>query len=137
MKKWPKTIMLMDAVAKINYPQCELLLLHACTGISKLYFAMRTCSPQVFKMAQRSFDAALCCALERILTASRPGFASGPAFNDALCAFNMKMEIDLLSNASKIAAPKLMKKLADIYFTRATQTAKSTFSLSSRQMALW
>nr|GEY29700.1 hypothetical protein [Tanacetum cinerariifolium] len=30
-----------------------------------------------------------------------------------------------------------MKKLADIYFTRVTQTAESTFSLSSRQMALW
>ncbi|GKB01714.1 hypothetical protein Tco_0829758 [Tanacetum coccineum] len=63
--------------------------------------------------------------------------ASGPAFNDALCAFNTKMETDLLSNASEITAPKLMKKLADIYFTRVTQTAESTFSLSSRQIALW
>ncbi|GJT05704.1 putative reverse transcriptase domain-containing protein [Tanacetum coccineum] len=63
--------------------------------------------------------------------------ASGPAFNDALCAFNVKMETDLLSNESEIAAPKLMKKLADIYFTRVTQTAESTFSLSSRQIALW
>ncbi|GKC71381.1 hypothetical protein Tco_1117264 [Tanacetum coccineum] len=47
--------------------------------------------------------------------------ASGPAFNDALCAFNTKIETDLLSNASEIAAPKLMKKLIDIYFTRVTQ----------------
>ncbi|GKB99825.1 hypothetical protein Tco_0985962 [Tanacetum coccineum] len=30
-----------------------------------------------------------------------------------------------------------MKKLTDIYFTRVTQTAESTFSFSSRQMALW
>ncbi|GJT85315.1 hypothetical protein Tco_1067032 [Tanacetum coccineum] len=30
-----------------------------------------------------------------------------------------------------------MKKLADIYFTRVTQTAESTFSLSYRHMALW
>ncbi|GKC22948.1 hypothetical protein Tco_1025098, partial [Tanacetum coccineum] len=106
-------------------------------------------------MAQHSFDAALRSALERIVTASGPGFSdwqwrlatlpfafggvrpSGPAFNDAVCAFNVKMETDLLSNASEIAAPKLMKKLADIYFTRVTQTAEATFSLSSRQIALW
>ncbi|GJV43208.1 hypothetical protein Tco_1427744 [Tanacetum coccineum] len=140
------------------------------------------------EMAQRAFDAALCSALKRIVTASGPGFgdwqwrlatlsfafgglgvycagdvliyaflasklqsaslqtkllrhssivASGPAFNDALCAFNTKMKTGLLSNASEIAASKLMKKWADIYFTRVTQTAKPTFSLSSRQMALW
>ncbi|GJR00110.1 hypothetical protein Tco_0523094 [Tanacetum coccineum] len=62
--------------------------------------------------------------------------ANGLAFNDALCAFNTKMEIGLLSNTSQITSPKLTKKLADIYFTRVTQTAESTFSLSSRQMAL-
>ncbi|GKA49189.1 putative reverse transcriptase domain-containing protein [Tanacetum coccineum] len=159
MKRVAKTIVLMETIAKINDPQCELLLLRACADISKLYFAMRTCSPQVFEMAQRSFDAALRSTLECIVTAYGPGFghwqwrlatlpfafgglgvycvAFGPAFNDALCVFNTKMETDLLSNASEIAAPKLMKKLADIYFTRVTQTAESTFSLSSRQMALW
>ncbi|GKA27063.1 hypothetical protein Tco_0713231 [Tanacetum coccineum] len=63
--------------------------------------------------------------------------ASGTTFDDALCLFNTKMETGLLSNLSEIALPKLMKKLVDIYFTRVTQTAKSTFSLSSRQMALW
>ncbi|GJT75783.1 hypothetical protein Tco_1042508 [Tanacetum coccineum] len=136
MKKVAKTIVLMDTVARINDPQCELLLLRACAGISKLYFAMRTCSPRVFEMAQRSFDAALRSALERIVTAYGPGFASGTTFDDALCLFNTKIETDLLSNLSEIAAPKLMKKLADIYFTRVTQTAESTFSLSFRQMAL-
>nr|GEY16073.1 putative GDP-L-fucose synthase 2 [Tanacetum cinerariifolium] len=35
---------------------------------------MRTCSPQVFEMAERFFDAAHRCALERIVTASGPGF---------------------------------------------------------------
>ncbi|GJW32756.1 hypothetical protein Tco_0052788 [Tanacetum coccineum] len=45
MKRVAKTIMLMNAVAKINDPQCELLLLRAYTGISELYFAMRTCPP--------------------------------------------------------------------------------------------
>ncbi|GKD09303.1 hypothetical protein Tco_1188988, partial [Tanacetum coccineum] len=63
--------------------------------------------------------------------------ASGTTFDDALCLFNTKMETGLLSNLSEIAVPKLMKKLTDIYFTRVTQTAESTFSLSSRQMALW
>ncbi|GJR91880.1 hypothetical protein Tco_0215891 [Tanacetum coccineum] len=61
----------------------------------------------------------------------------GLAFEDALCGFNLKMEIDLLSNPTEIAVPKLMKKLADIYFTRVTQIAESTFSLSTRQMTLW
>nr|GEY13621.1 hypothetical protein [Tanacetum cinerariifolium] len=63
--------------------------------------------------------------------------ASGSTFDDALCVFNTSMEIDFLSNPSEIAAPKLMKKMADIYFTRVTKDAESTFSLSSRQMALW
>nr|GEW73092.1 hypothetical protein [Tanacetum cinerariifolium] len=47
------------------------------------------------------------------------------------------MEIGPLSNPSEIAALKLMKKLADIYFTRVTQSEESTFSLSPRQIALW
>ncbi|GJT70041.1 hypothetical protein Tco_1029327 [Tanacetum coccineum] len=59
------------------------------------------------------------------------------AFDNALKAFNVKMEIELLSNPSEIAAPILMKKLTDIYFTSVTQMAESTFPLSPRQMALW
>ncbi|GJX80911.1 putative reverse transcriptase domain-containing protein [Tanacetum coccineum] len=135
MKRVEKTIVLMDTIVKINDPQCELLLLRACAGISNLYFAMRTCSPRVFEMAQCCFNAALRSALERIVTAS--GHAFGRAFTDALCVFNTKMETDLLSNTSEIAARKLIKKLADIYFTRVTQTAEFTFSLSSRQIASW
>ncbi|GKE27687.1 putative reverse transcriptase domain-containing protein [Tanacetum coccineum] len=50
MKRVGKNIGLMDAVAKITDPQCELLHLRACMGKSKLYFAMRTCSPRVFEM---------------------------------------------------------------------------------------
>ncbi|GJX37316.1 hypothetical protein Tco_0250619, partial [Tanacetum coccineum] len=48
--------------------------------------------------------------------------ASGSTFDDALSAFNTSMEIDFLSNPSEIAAPKLMKKKADIYFTWDTLT---------------
>ncbi|GKE34059.1 reverse transcriptase domain-containing protein, partial [Tanacetum coccineum] len=179
MKRVVKTIGLMDAVAKINDPQCELLLLRSCTGISKLYSSMRTCPPRVFESAQRSFDMALRSSLKRIVIAYGPGFddwqwrlatlpfvfgglgvylagdvlnyaflasrlpsaglqskllrhtgiiASGPNFNDALCVFNTSMETDFLSNPSEIAAPKLMKKMADIYFTRVTKNAESTFS---------
>ncbi|GJX09796.1 hypothetical protein Tco_0199655 [Tanacetum coccineum] len=47
------------------------------------------------------------------------------------------MKTDHLSNPSEIAAPKPMKKMTDIYFTRVTKNAESTFSLSPRQMALW
>ncbi|GKE00770.1 hypothetical protein Tco_1388753 [Tanacetum coccineum] len=56
----------------------------------------------------------------------------GPIFNDALSVFNTSMETDLLNNPSKIAGPKLMKKIEDIYFTRVTKNAESTFSLSPR-----
>ncbi|GJU06617.1 hypothetical protein Tco_1123047 [Tanacetum coccineum] len=58
-------------------------------------------------------------------------------FDDAFYVFNTSMETDLLSNRSEIVAPKLMKKMADIYFTRVTKNAESTFSLSRRQVALW
>ncbi|GKD45222.1 hypothetical protein Tco_1269867 [Tanacetum coccineum] len=61
----------------------------------------------------------------------------GPIFNDALSVFNISMETDLLCNPSEIAAPKLMKKMTDIYFTRVTKNTESTFSLSPRQMAMW
>ncbi|GKC40563.1 hypothetical protein Tco_1052947 [Tanacetum coccineum] len=62
---------------------------------------------------------------------------SGSTFDDALCVFNNAMEIDFLSTPSEVAAPKIMKKMADIYFTRVTKDAESSFSLSPRQMALW
>ncbi|GKB25017.1 hypothetical protein Tco_0864418 [Tanacetum coccineum] len=136
----------MDAIAKVNDPQCELLLLRFCTGISRLYFTMHTCPPRVFESAQRSFDVALRSSLERIrlgvysagdvlnyaFLASRlqsiglqtkllrhTGIVSlGPIFGDALSVFNTSMETGLLSSPSEIAAPKLIKKMADIYFTR-------------------
>ncbi|GJR35294.1 hypothetical protein Tco_1210978 [Tanacetum coccineum] len=105
MKRVSKTIRLIDAVAKINDPQCELLLLRDCTGISELYFSMRTCPPRVFESAQRSLDVALRSALESISGALQTKLlrhvailAFGFNFDDALCVFNTSMEIDLLSN---------------------------------------
>nr|GFB16580.1 hypothetical protein [Tanacetum cinerariifolium] len=141
-KRVSKTIGLLDAVAKINDPQCELLLIRACAGISKLYFAMRTCPPRAFESAQLSFDIALRSALDRdvlnyVFIALRLQSAAlhtkllshvgivafGPTFDDALCVFNSSMEIDFLSNPNEIAAPKVMKKIADIYFTRVNKDA--------------
>nr|GEX48237.1 hypothetical protein [Tanacetum cinerariifolium] len=93
--------------------------------------------------AQHSFDAALCSFLEHIVTTSGAGFGDWQLrlatlqFSYGWLAFNVKMKIDLLCNPSEIAAPKLMKKLADTYFTSVTQMDESTFFLSPRQMALW
>nr|GEX17168.1 hypothetical protein [Tanacetum cinerariifolium] len=120
----------------------------SCTGISMSYFTIGTSPPCFFESVQRSFDVALCSSLERIVTASGPGFGEWqwrlailpfafgglgvystvfrPIFNDALCEFNTSMETDLFSNSSEIAAPKLMKKIADIYFTRVIKNAEST-----------
>ncbi|GJW70303.1 hypothetical protein Tco_0127220 [Tanacetum coccineum] len=47
------------------------------------------------------------------------------------------MEIELWCNPSEVAATYTHEKSTDIYFTSVTQMAESTFSLSSRQMALW
>ncbi|GKC51612.1 hypothetical protein Tco_1074357 [Tanacetum coccineum] len=125
-------------------------------------------------LAQRSFDMALRSSLERIITASGPGFGDwqwrlatlpfafrglgvysagnvlnyaflasqlqstglqtkllwhtgivsfGPIFDDALSILNTSMETNLLCNPSEIAAPKLIKKMADIYFIRVTKNA--------------
>nr|GEV61023.1 hypothetical protein [Tanacetum cinerariifolium] len=46
-----KTIRLMDAIAKINDPQCELLLLRSYASISRLYYNMRTSPSRVFESA--------------------------------------------------------------------------------------
>ncbi|GJZ11539.1 hypothetical protein Tco_0546298, partial [Tanacetum coccineum] len=155
MKRVTKTIELMGITSKINDPQCELLLLHACAaychclwawfGDSKWRLATLPfpfggldvyCAGDVLNYAFLTSRLQSASLQTRLLRHSSI-VAYGPTFNDTLCAFNTKMETGLLSNASEIAAPKLIKKLADIYFSRVTQTAESTFSLSSRQMALW
>ena len=43
----------------------------------------------------------------------------------------------MLSNPSEIVAPRLMKRLPDIYFTKVASSAASVFSLTPRQVALW
>jgi hypothetical protein len=55
-------------------PQCELLLLRSCAGVAKLSYAFRTCSPLYLQEAQVRFDQSLRSSLEKIVTASGPGF---------------------------------------------------------------
>ncbi|GJW72248.1 putative reverse transcriptase domain-containing protein [Tanacetum coccineum] len=146
MKRVTKTIVLMDTVARINDPQCELLLLRACAerivtasrhGFGDWQWRLSTLPFAFGGIGVYSAGDVLNYAF----LASRLQSASLQTkllrHYDALCVFNTKMKTDILSNPSEIVAPKLMKKLADIYFTRVTQTAESTFSLSPRPMALW
>nr|GFA85423.1 hypothetical protein [Tanacetum cinerariifolium] len=123
LRRVAKFIELMDAIAKLNDSQCELLLPRACAGdvLNYAFLASRLQSASLQTKLLRHSDIV----------------SFGLDFDNALNAFNLKMEIDLLSNPSEIAAAKLMKKLADIDFTNVTQTAESTFFLSTRHMALW
>ena len=73
-KRVSKTISLMEAISKLNDPQCELLLLRNCAGVSKLSYALRTCSPLYLLEAQVHFDQTLRASLEKIVIASGPGF---------------------------------------------------------------
>ncbi|GJQ98437.1 hypothetical protein Tco_0009576 [Tanacetum coccineum] len=118
MKRVAKTIVLMDAVAKINDPQCELLLLRSCTGISKLYLSMRTCSPRVFESAQRSFVVALRSSLERIVTAFGPGFgdwkwrlATLPSTFGGLGVYSASDVLNYVFLASRLQSARLQTKL--------------------------
>ncbi|GKE80720.1 hypothetical protein Tco_1550720 [Tanacetum coccineum] len=123
MKRVSKTIRLLDAVAKINDPQCELLLIRACARISKLYFVMRTCPPRVFESAQLAFDMSLRSALERISAALQTrllrhvGLAAyGSTFDDALCVFNTSMKIDFLDGLMAISKGRAYFGLASCGF---------------------
>ncbi|GKE29555.1 hypothetical protein Tco_1444939, partial [Tanacetum coccineum] len=106
MKRVAKSIKLMDVVGKINDAYYDVL------NYAFLSFKLQSASLQT-KLLQYA----------DIVT-------SRPSFDNALCTFNARMEIDLLSTPSEIVTPKLMKKLADIYFTHVTQMAASTFSLT-------
>ncbi|GKB22008.1 hypothetical protein Tco_0855931 [Tanacetum coccineum] len=74
LKRVSKTISLMEAIHKLHDPQCELLLLLNCTRVAKVSYALRTCSPLYLLEAQVQFDHALRASLEKVVTASGPGF---------------------------------------------------------------
>ncbi|XP_026420203.1 uncharacterized protein LOC113316197 [Papaver somniferum] len=69
-----KTIQLMNSVKKLQDPQCELLLLCYCTGVSKLYFTLRTTSPQFIHAASNHFDHHLFQFLQHLVTGDGAGF---------------------------------------------------------------
>nr|GEY58670.1 putative reverse transcriptase domain-containing protein [Tanacetum cinerariifolium] len=129
LERVTKSIELMDAVAKINDPR--LATLPFAFGGLGVHSAGDTLNYAF--LASRLESA----SLQTMLLRHSNIVTFGLAFNDALNTFNSKMEIDRLCNPSEVAAPKLMKKLTYIYFTCVTQTVESTFSLSTRQMALW
>ena len=74
MKRVSKTIELITSISKLHDPQCELFLLRNCAGVGRLSYVMRTCPSDLFGEAQVQFDAALRASLEKIVTASGPGY---------------------------------------------------------------
>nr|GEW02446.1 hypothetical protein [Tanacetum cinerariifolium] len=105
MKRVSKTIRLMDAVANINDPQASDALTYA-------FLASRLRSPVLQTKLLRHVG---------IVT-------FGSTFDGALCVINTSMELDLLSYPSEIVSPKLMKKMADIYFTRPCSACSRVFA---------
>ncbi|GJV60519.1 hypothetical protein Tco_1466619 [Tanacetum coccineum] len=100
-------------------------------GVAKLSYALRTCSHVDLLEAQVQFDHALRASLEKIVTASGPGFfywqwrlatlpiklgGLGSSFKHALDAFNTTCNVDVLSVTTCTSAPQMMKNLAKCYF---------------------
>ncbi|XP_026450840.1 uncharacterized protein LOC113350960 [Papaver somniferum] len=69
-----KTVQLMSAIKKLKDPQSEMLLLRNCTGVSRLYFAMRTTNPAALQSATALFDDHLLKYLRLLITGDGAGF---------------------------------------------------------------
>lgn len=74
MQRAQKTIKLIDCVKTLKDPQCELLLLRNCTGVSKLYLTPRTTDPRVLQPATTYFDHHLVQFLQHLVTGDGAGF---------------------------------------------------------------
>ena len=115
----------MQAVNTLNSPQCELLLLRACVGVSRLYFAMRTSPPSMFDEAQLVFDGELRVSLEKVITAGGPGFgpyqwrlATLPMRMGGLGIYNAYDGMQYAFVASRLQTSELQAQIlhgADIY----------------------
>ncbi|XP_026383543.1 uncharacterized protein LOC113279040 [Papaver somniferum] len=69
-----KTIQLMDKIQVLCDPQCELLLLRSCTGLSRLFFALRTTFPMALLPDAERFDSYLMQYLRRLVVGDNAGF---------------------------------------------------------------
>ncbi|XP_026442067.1 uncharacterized protein LOC113341381 [Papaver somniferum] len=69
-----KTVQLMSSIKKLKDPQSEMLLLRNCTGVSRLYFAMRTTNPAALQSATALFDDHLLKYLRLLITGDGAGF---------------------------------------------------------------
>ncbi|GKE12715.1 hypothetical protein Tco_1416266 [Tanacetum coccineum] len=106
MKRVAKSIMLMDNVAKLNDPQCKLLLLRAC-AVEALYLTLCIWRLGVYSACDVLNYAFLASRLQSVVLQSKLLRDSNivtfrPAFDNALSTFNSKMEIDILSNPRDI-----------------------------------
>ncbi|GJZ35091.1 hypothetical protein Tco_0580908 [Tanacetum coccineum] len=93
MKRVSKTIGLFDVVAKINDPQCELLLIRYV--LSRLLDRGLGTGNGDSPLYPLHFGALLLRHVGIV--------ASGPTFDDALCVFNKAMEIDFLNGLMAIS----------------------------------
>ncbi|XP_026383936.1 uncharacterized protein LOC113279455 [Papaver somniferum] len=74
MHRVDKTIRLMDKIQELHDPQCELLLLRSCTGVSRLYFSLRTTCPKALQTVADRFDDYLMQYLRRLVVGDGAGF---------------------------------------------------------------
>ncbi|XP_026416285.1 uncharacterized protein LOC113311695 [Papaver somniferum] len=69
-----KTFQLIDKIQELHDPQCELLLLRNCTGVSRLYFSIRTTCPKAIQNVATRFDDYLMQYLRRLIVGDGAGF---------------------------------------------------------------
>ncbi|XP_026400006.1 uncharacterized protein LOC113295887 [Papaver somniferum] len=69
-----KTNRLMHNIKKLQDPQSKLLLLRRCTGVSRLFFTMRTTTPLALQAATTLFDKQLLQYLRQLIVRDGAGF---------------------------------------------------------------
>lgn len=118
LKRVTKTIELMEAIKKLRDPQCEMLLLRACSGVSRLYFSLRTAAPSAFKLAQKVFDDALRVTVEDMTNAAGAGFgcwqwrqSSMPISNGGLGLYTVADTMHFAFVASRLQSAELQNRI--------------------------
>ncbi|XP_026383846.1 uncharacterized protein LOC113279369 [Papaver somniferum] len=151
-----KYMQLMDAVHRLDDPQSELMLLHNCAGVSKLYFTLRSTAPCYVKDAQDIFDKYLTNFMRKLVTGDGPGYgllqhkvASLPIRDGGLGIYSMydTMQYCYLDSCSQTlqlqetilqGASIPVKGLAyQFFFDNFLQDMPSRFGMSRRDLTLW